>query len=48
MTPDKKVVKFNSPMHALNFMDQNRWSYVEQVAAQAGETNTYKYLMTKN
>ena len=48
MTPDKKVVKFNSPMHALNFMDQNGWSYVEQVAVQTGETTTYKYLMKKN
>tara|TARA_B110000444_G_scaffold251243_1_gene278810 strand:- start:695 stop:1054 length:360 start_codon:yes stop_codon:yes gene_type:complete len=48
MTPDKKVVKFNSPMHALNFMDRNGWSYVEQVAVQAGETTTYKYLMIKN
>jgi hypothetical protein len=48
MTPDKKLVKFNSPMHALNFMDQNGWSYVEQVAIQAGETTTYKYLMIKN
>ena len=48
MTPDKKVVKFNSPMHALNFMDQNGWSYVEQVAVQQGETTTYKYLMIKN
>ena len=48
MTPDKKVVKLNSPMHALNFMDQNGWSYVEQVAVQAGETTTYKYLMIKN
>ena len=48
MTPDKKVVKFNSPMHALNFMDQNGWSYVEQVAVQTGETTTYKYLMIKN
>ena len=48
MTPDKKIVKFNSPMHALNFMDQNGWSYVEQVAVQTGETTTYKYLMTKN
>jgi hypothetical protein len=35
-------------MHALNFMDQNGWSYVEQVAVQAGETTTYKYLMIKN
>ena len=48
MTTDKKVVKFNSPMHALNFMDRNGWSYVEQVAVQAGETTTYKYLMIKN
>ena len=48
MTQDKKVVKFNSPMHALNFMDQNGWSYVEQVAVQTGETTTYKYLMIKN
>ena len=48
MTPDKKVVKFNSPMHALNFMDQNGWSYEEQVAVQTGETTTYKYLMRKN
>ena len=29
-------------------MDQNGWSYVEQVAVQAGETTTYKYLMIKN
>lgn len=36
MTPDKKLVKFNSPMHALNFMDRNGWSYLEQVAFHAG------------
>ena len=47
MTPDKKVVKFNSAMHALNFMDQNGWKYVEQVAVQQGDNTSYKYLMQK-
>jgi hypothetical protein len=36
MMPDKKLVKFNSPMHALNFMDRNGWFYLEQVAFHAG------------
>ncbi len=47
MTPDKKIVKFNSAMHALNFMSKNGWNYVEQVAVQQGETTSYKYLMKK-
>jgi hypothetical protein len=48
MTPDKKIVKFNSAMHALNFMNKNGWTYVEQVAVQLGEETNYKYLMKKN
>ena len=47
MTPNKKVVKFNSAMHALNFMNKNGWNYVEQVAVQQGEQTSYKYLMRK-
>ena len=47
MTPDKKIVKFNSAMHALNFMNKNGWNYVEQVAVQQGENTSYKYLMRK-
>ncbi len=47
MMSDKKVVKFNSAMHALNFMDQNGWKYVEQVAVQQGDNTSYKYLMQK-
>ena len=47
MTPDKKVVKFNSAVHALNFMDKNGWDYIEIVAVQAGETTTFKYVMQK-
>ena len=47
MTPDKKVVKFNSAVHALNFMSKNGWNYVEQTVVQTGETTAYKYLMKK-
>ena len=48
MTEDKKVVAFNSAVHALNFMDKNGWDYVEQTVTTSsdGET-TYKYLMRK-
>ena len=48
MTPDKKVVKFNSAVHALNFMDKNGWDYIEIVAVQSGETTTFKYVMQKS
>jgi hypothetical protein len=48
MTPDKKVVKFNSAVHALNFMDKNGWDYIEIVAVQAGESTTFKYVMQKS
>ena len=49
MTEDKKVVAFNSNVHALNFMDRNGWDYVEQTVTTTsdGET-TYKYLMRKS
>ncbi|MBM78519.1 MAG: hypothetical protein CL846_08560 [Crocinitomicaceae bacterium] len=47
MTADKKPVKFNSAVHALNFMDKNGWDYIEIVAVQAGETTTFKYVMQK-
>ena len=48
MTADKKPVKFNSAVHALNFMDKNGWDYIEIVAVQAGETTTFKYVMQKS
>ena len=49
MTEDKKVVAFNSNVHALNFMDKNGWDYVEQTVTTTSEgTTTYKYLMRKS
>ena len=48
MTDDKKVVRFNSAVEALNFMDKNGWDYVEQTIQNNGDGNvTYKYLMRK-
>ena len=47
MTPDKKVIRFNSAVHALNFMDQNGWDYIEQVAVQTSEATSFKYVMKK-
>ena len=47
MTDDKKVVRFNSAVAALNFMDKNGWEYVEQTIQNNGDSVTYKYLMRK-
>ena len=47
MTPEKKVIKFNSAVHALNFMDQNGWDYIEQVAVQTDQSTSFKYVMKK-
>jgi len=48
MTDDKKVVRFNSSVAALNFMEKNGWEYVEQTIQNNGDGNvTYKYLMRK-
>ena len=48
MTEDKKVVSFNSNVHALNFMDNNGWDYVEQTVTQSGDQTVYKYLLRKS
>ena len=48
MTDNKKVVKFNSSINALNFMNDNGWEYVEQTIQNNGDGNvTYKYLMRR-
>ncbi len=48
MTDDKKVVRFNSSIDALNFMNDNGWEYVEQTLQNNGDGNvTYKYLMKR-
>lgn len=48
MNENKKVVSFNSNVHALNFMNQNGWNYVEQTVTQSGEQTIYKYLLKKS
>ena len=48
MTDDKKVVRFNSSVDALNFMNDNGWDYIEQTVQNNGDGNiTYKYLMKR-
>jgi hypothetical protein len=47
MNPEKKVIPFNSTIHALNFMDKNGWVYVEQTAVTDDGSTTYKYLLKK-
>ena len=42
-----KDMIFNSMMHALNFMEDNGWEYVNNYALTMNATNVYHYLLRR-
>ena len=44
---DGKAIKFNSVIHALNFMDKNGWGYVNNYAVATKDGSEYHYLFKK-
>jgi hypothetical protein len=44
---DGKPIKFNSVIHALNFMDKNGWGYVNNYAVGTKDGSEYHYLFKK-
>ncbi len=42
-----KAIKFNSVIHALNFMDKNGWGYVNNYAVATKDGSEYHYLFKK-
>lgn len=44
---DGNAIKFNSVIHALNFMDENGWGYVNNYAVSTKEGSEYHYLFKK-